>query len=480
MGERIQLEAGRAAPARRYKICLVSDFFFPGFGGVETHIFCLAWCLKRAGHRVVIVTRAYNNDRQGIRCITGGVKVYYLPLYSASFPHGVSTLPTTLDLLPWLRHVFIRESVDIVHGHQTTSNMCQEAMFHATTMGIPTVFTDHSLFGFADASSIHINKVLEWSLQAVQHVICVSHTARENTVLRAKKRPSDVSVIPNAVDPAKFQPEVSIAESETWRDIFERQRRSLEKVTVVVITRLVYRKGADLLVDVIPSVCAKHPNVDWIVGGDGPRLLQIEQMIEMHNLHDKVELLGAVKHDDVPGVLRRGQIFLNASLTESFCIAILEAAASGRVVVATEVGGVPEVLPSDLLILAPPDPKALADGVTAALGRFPSVSPWAQHRRVAAMYNWEDITARTMTVYAKVADTPPPPLHERICHNLALGLVYGCLCAGITALHHFVWLLLKFVSPADGIQKAPELPAFDDLDGTAPGEYGKVRNDGEQ
>ena len=49
-------------------------------------------------------------------------------------------------------------------------------MFHARTMGLKTVFTDHSLFGFADASSILTNKVLKFSLADVSHVICVSHT----------------------------------------------------------------------------------------------------------------------------------------------------------------------------------------------------------------------------------------------------------------------------------------------------------------
>lgn len=59
------------------------------------------------------------------------------------------------------------------------------------------VFTDHSLFGFADASSILTNKLIKGLLADVQHVVCVSHTSKENTVLRACLHPGDVSVIPN-------------------------------------------------------------------------------------------------------------------------------------------------------------------------------------------------------------------------------------------------------------------------------------------
>ena len=56
------------------------------------------------------------------------------------------------------------------------STLCHDALLHARTMGLRTVFTDHSLFGFADASSIITNKFLQFSLADIDHVICVSHT----------------------------------------------------------------------------------------------------------------------------------------------------------------------------------------------------------------------------------------------------------------------------------------------------------------
>jgi glycosyltransferase involved in cell wall biosynthesis len=93
-----------------------------------------------------------------------------------------------------------------VHAHQAFSVLGNEAILHARTMGHPVVFTDHSLFGFADAASIATNKLLKWTLADVQAIICVSHTSKENTVLRACLPPSRVFVIPNAVDMSKFQP----------------------------------------------------------------------------------------------------------------------------------------------------------------------------------------------------------------------------------------------------------------------------------
>lgn len=64
-------------------------------------------------------------------------------------------------------------------------------------------------------------------------------------------------------------------------------------------------------------------------GGDGPKLPLLAATIEEWGLGDRVQLLGAVRHDDVRALLIRGDIFINCSLTEAFCMALVEAAAAG-------------------------------------------------------------------------------------------------------------------------------------------------------
>lgn len=93
-----------------------------------------------------------------------------------------------------------------------------------------------------------MNKVLQFSLADIDQAICVSHTSKENTVLRSGLPPAKVFMIPNAVDTAMFKP----ADVRPSADVM---------ITIVVISRLVYRKGADLLVEVIPEVCRLYPNV---------------------------------------------------------------------------------------------------------------------------------------------------------------------------------------------------------------------------
>ncbi|KAL2538395.1 UDP-Glycosyltransferase superfamily protein [Forsythia ovata] len=220
---------------------------------------------------VVVMTHAYQN-RSGVRYMTGGLKVYYV-LWKPFLMQN--TLPTFYGTLPIIRTILIREKISLVDGHQAFSTLCHEALMHAHTIGYKVVFTDHSLYGFGDVGSIHMNKVLQFTLADVTQAICVSHTSKENTVLRSGLPPEKVFVIPNAVDTAMFKPALELL--------------SNREIVIVVISRLLYRKGADLLVEVIPEVRI-------IVGGDGPKIVRLEEMREKHSLQDRVDMLGAIPH----------------------------------------------------------------------------------------------------------------------------------------------------------------------------------------
>ncbi|XP_007951035.1 phosphatidylinositol N-acetylglucosaminyltransferase subunit A [Orycteropus afer afer] len=283
-------EGSSTCSTMTHNICMVSDFFYPNMGGVESHIYQLSQCLIKRGHKVIIVTHAYEN-RKGIRYLTNGLKVYYLPL-KVMYNQSIAT--TLFHSLPLLRYIFVRERVTIIHSHSSFSAMAHDALFHAKTMGLQTVFTDHSLFGFADVSSVLTNKLLTVSLCDTNHVICVSYTSKENTVLRAALNPEIVSVIPNAVDPTDFTPDPS--------------KRSDSGTTVIVVSRLVYRKGTDLLSGIIPELCHKYPDLHFIIGGEGPKRIILEEVRERYQLHDRVRLLGALEHKEVRNVLVQGHI----------------------------------------------------------------------------------------------------------------------------------------------------------------------------
>ena len=133
-------------------------------------------------------------------------------------------------------------------------------------------------------------------------------------MLRATINPAIVHVIPSAVIADQFKPaELPPPQSET--------------VTIVVISRLAYRKGVDLLVASAPKICARFPHVRFLIGswslqpiraslipmtpgGDGPKLIELLQMREKHLLQDRIVLLGSVAHSDVRSVRIRSMTLL--------------------------------------------------------------------------------------------------------------------------------------------------------------------------
>jgi phosphatidylinositol glycan class A protein len=430
--------------ARGYNIAMVTDFFYPQPGGVEFHVYHLLQKLIDLGHSVVIITHSYGN-RNGVRTLANGLKVYYVPFF-VLYRSLIS--PTVFLALAVLRNIFVREQIDIVHGHGLLSSLCHEAILHARTMGLRTVFTDHLLFGFATVLSIMGNKILKFTLTDVGHVICVLHTCKENTVLRASLDPLKVLVIPNAVILRDFSPRERAPAAGTARGL-----------TIVAILRLFPNKGADLLTAIIPRVCHAHPDVSFVVAGDGPKFLDLVQMSEKHLLQDRVTFLGAVKHEEVRDVMVRGDIFLHPLLTEAFGTVLVEAASCGLYVVTTNVGGIPEVLPHHMITFLDPEEEALVRATTAAVRRLQAgpVDTHRFHAEVAQMYSWLNIAKRTEAVYRLLAPQNPP-LVRRLELYYSCGPVAGKLFVLIAVVDIFLYMLLEWLYPARRIDRATKWP----------------------
>ncbi|KAJ7255372.1 glycosyltransferase family 4 protein [Mycena rebaudengoi] len=447
-------------------IAMITDFFHPNVGGVENHVYMLSASLIRKGHKVIVITHSHKPDRVGVRWLLPSLKVYYIPFVPIA---SSATLPQFFTFLPYLRTILIREHIHLIHAHASLSSLGHEGILHSHLLGVRTVFTDHSLFGFDDAASILTNKLMAGSLKNVDAVICVSHTGRENTVLRGElferyeEDPDVLSVrrsvyvIPNALVPDRFRPSPPI---------------SIDTITIVVLARLAYRKGIDLLVATAPRICAAFPNVRFLVGGDGPKRIDLLQMREKHLLQDRIELLGPVRHTDARSILVQGSIFMNTSLTESFGIAILEAACAGLYVVSTRVGGVPEILPKDLISFATPDEDDVCRAVGEAIkivseGRH---DPHLAHERVKNFYDWDQVTDRTETVYDAVLKSPQMELWERMQRTMQLGIFAGPIYTIILVVDCLFFLLLEWWMPRedmDFVQKHWNQDTFAELCRTA-------------
>lgn len=444
------------SPVRPLRIALVCDFFYPRIGGVENHIWSLANALLTLGHKVIVITHAYDSpdcpdhefpvsldidDHEpelrnggrlsGVRYFPGGLKVYYCPFLVMV---DEVCLPTFTASYPLMRWIFIREGIQVVHSHQATSAMGNEAITYSAEMGLASVYTDHSLFGFHDLASVVLNRVLQVTMSTLGGAICVSNICKENYVQRTKVDPEIVHVIPNAIDCSKFTPDPT--------------KRGKNRIKVVIVSRLVFRKGVDLMVGIIPRICEAFPNVDFIIGGDGSKRFKLDDMVERERLRDRVEFLGFVPHKSVRDVLVRGHIFLNCSLTESFCIAILEAASAGLPVVATNVGGVPEILPPDMIDLADPNVddmvRSLSDAIRNKVDRS---DPHEYHRTVKAMYSWDKVASETVNVYLSVMSKPRLSFLQRLDRYKSVGPIAGYVVWILAVTQHLVALLIEFLQP---------------------------------
>ena len=215
-----------------------------------------------------------------------------------------------------------------------------------------------------------------------------------------------VSVIPNAVVAESFEPLSSNssnknASSQGARAIPRQHFGPNDVITIVVISRLFYNKGTDLLISAIPRILAHDPNVRFIIAGSGPKGIDLEQMLERRVLQDRVEMLGPVRHEEVRDVMVRGQIYLHPSLTEAFGTVIVEAASCGLYVVCTRVGGIPEVLPPHMTTFAKPEEDDLVLATQKAIAAFRAnkVRTEKFHDQVKMMYSWTNVAERTERVY---------------------------------------------------------------------------------
>ncbi|KAK6090842.1 hypothetical protein P3W45_000087 [Vairimorpha bombi] len=397
--------------SRKFNIAMVTDYYYPSTGGIETHIRHLSKNLIKLGHKVIIITHKHKNmeESEDFR----DLKVYKLDIPIIALN---TTFPSLYSNFYVLKNIFQYEKIEIVHGHQTMSNLCMEGIFHARTLNLMTVITEHSIFEEGPFENIVVNLLSKFILKTVDRSICVSKTSQENFIKRNELNKKSVFVIPNAVKADTFYPLID-------------KKRSKK---VIVMSRLVYRKGIDLLVHAIPLICEKDKEIEIIVAGEGPKKDEIEQVVDENNLSGRVKIIGEIAHKNVGEFLRTGDIFLNTSLTETFCLAILEASMCGLHVVSTNVGGIHEVLPRNLITFSKPTSEDLASKVVDKANNYDRDEILDNYTYLKDKYSWEQVALKTEEICRDIR-------HRKLSLSERLNL-YGSVFEHFLILLEYVWL----------------------------------------
>lgn len=412
----------------KHSIAMVSDYFYPNTGGIETHIFELSKALIKLGHKVIIVTHKYPGCPP-VQHI-GKLKIYYLniPVFHMNtvFPGFFTNFFLIVDILR-------KEEIEIVHGHQSMSSLCYEALLHAQTLNIKSVFTDHSLFESGALENILVNRISRFVLKGVDRSICVSYSLKENLMERTQLGSNTIHVVPNAI-------------SDNFRAV---ERTKSDKIVIASSCRFVYRKGIELLIKAIPKVCDISEKIEFLIIGDGPKRDQLEQMIDEHNLKERVTLLGLIRHENICNILKNCDIFLNTSLTESFCMAITEAAACGLQVVSTNVGAVREVLPPEMITLVGLDENEVARGIGTAIEKMRQNNRKAASQKIKSIYSWIRVAREVEDIYnlisSKQDDCVSKKLFDRLQAEKETLCVYFRILIVIDYIFFFVYKAFRKV-----------------------------------
>jgi len=381
-------------------------------GGLGRHVHALAETMAAAGHEVTVLSRHPDGVDVPADERISGVRVVRVP-------EDPSLLSFTDDLLAWtmaLNHALTRAGLavcaeaqpEVVHAHDWL-------VAHAATtmeqhLRVPLVATVHATEAGRHQGWLPgpvnraIHSVEWWLASRARRVITCSASMRWEVTRLFDVPPGKVDVLPNGVDPARWQvgPERVAAARRRWAG---------DGPLVAYGGRLVHEKGVQDLLAALPSLRRRHPGLRLVVAGTGPAEPELRARTRQLRLGRAVAFTGFVPDADLAALVAAADCAVVPSRYEPFGMVALEAAAAGTPVAVSDVGGLAEIVEHGRtgLRFAPGDPPALAEAVHTlladpALGRRLARAARAV---LAAEYAWPRVAERTVRTYARAAAQQP-------------------------------------------------------------------------
>jgi glycosyltransferase involved in cell wall biosynthesis len=290
-----------------------------------------------------------------------------------------SIMRTLLDLRYLLREV----EPDVVHAHLAHSEVLAAL---AVTPGIPIVAGRRGRTPLFETPLA--GRMAHW-LCAKREAVLVCNSSSLARDARRHPAPERIDVIPNGIDVTGYSSTPP----------------PMGPPTVVVVASLRAPKGHDRFLRAFRSVRERVPEARAVLVGDGPRRAELEDLSALLRLDDAVEFVGSV--GDPRPYLAMAHVVALTSTSEGLPNAVLEAMASARPVVATAVGGVPELIEEGVTgRLVPQDDRAVADALVDVLADpVSSARMGTAGRERARLFDWEVAVAATEALYRQLAAT---------------------------------------------------------------------------
>lgn len=306
----------------KYKIALISDWYFPKVGGIEYSVHVLAKTLNLQGHEAHVITRSYPDIPE--YSIRDGVPV--IRIKSRPFPGQQRFLMP--GAYKELYQLLKAGNYDIINSHGLDSPLGMAALIASRKLGIPSVVTNHSLVGDTPLR-LYLYLAGKLLVGNADAVIAVSSAVEKDTKLMTKK---PVYRIFNGMEYEKSNPKVPLP--------FDKKG----KLVIVTIARMTKKKGVQNLVELAPSLLKKHKNLIFLIIGNGPLKKNLEKRVEKFGLPENFCFTGEMPRKIVLEYLEQADIFALPSNNEAFGISILEAISKNVPVVAMNHSGVSDII----------------------------------------------------------------------------------------------------------------------------------------
>ncbi len=378
------------------KILMTMPSFLPHRGGSEIMAYELAKRLVELGHEVVVHTiqKKGTQKYEKIDCI----EIYRfkdIRLFPKLSKITLGKIPAifSFSAIPSLFKLVKKIRPHIIHSH-FIADTGLAAIIVGNLLKIPVITSllGKDIFDPIDPVSTKWHDTLVRVMENSSRVIACSKDQK----LRAQAMgvSSNIKIIPHGVNIHRFTPKIK-------EDL--KKELDIEGPLVLSVQRLHPRKGLKYLIDAIPTVLDKIPSVKFVIVGKGPEKAKIERQIKMQKIENNVKLVGFVPDDELAQYYASCNLFVLHSLYEAFGIVLLEAMASGKPVVATSVGGIPEVVADKKsgLLVSSKSPKALADAITQILLDPEMAQKMGDYGRTLAesRFDWEKIVNEYLKTY---------------------------------------------------------------------------------
>jgi glycosyltransferase involved in cell wall biosynthesis len=376
--------------------------------GVGAHIRGLTQALDKLGCEVHILVLTSNG-----RCrVENKLKVYGFSRFLDYFLH----LPVVNGhILPLASTGLVNRmckeyGIDIVHG-QSPSSWAYSLLREC---GTPFVVTLHSTsFGefnsYLDMPISHVNRgvvigalseIFSALLTRIEYayadkVVAVSKAIAEDAIRYFRLPRERVTVIHNGID-LKSLVNFGFSNDEVREHV------------ILSVGRLVWRKGFRFLIDAMPHILSEYSDAKLFLVGDGDQRRILEQRVKKLGIDHSVYFLGRVSKERLYSLYKTADAYVQPSLYEPCAITILEAMSMGKPIVATSVGGNPELITNlaEGLLVEPKNSLQLADAIIrllsdSSLKRKLGVNA---RKKVEKDFTWEAIANKTLKIYSSLLD----------------------------------------------------------------------------